>query len=173
MGTSPAQRFLGRRCKTLLPITKSLLSPRYPVKQDVQELQAQKARQLRYYNQHGRDLRPIAPGETVRIQLPGQKTWSVGICKALVGPRSYKIKVGDAVYRRNRRHVIRLDELVDTDDRNLDPQTTDLEEGMDNSSAGMEQNRTPTTMAPQEQGTLRRSQRTPRAPRWMEDYVPS
>ena len=173
MGTSPAQRFLGRRCKTLLPITKSLLSPRYPVKQDVQELQAQKARQLRYYNQHGRDLRPIAPGETVRIQLPGQKTWSVGICKALVGPRSYEIKVGDAVYRRNRRHVIRTDELVDTDDRNLDPQTTDLEEGMDNSSAGMEQNRIPTTMAPQEQGTMRRSQRTPRAPRWMEDYVPS
>ena len=90
-----------------------------------------------------------------------------------MGPRSYEIKVGDAVYRRNRCHVIRTDELVDTDDRNLDPQTTDLEEGMDNSSAGMEQNRTPTTMAPQEQGTLRRSQRTPRAPRWMEDYVPS
>ena len=42
MGTSPAQGFLGRRCKTLLPITKSLLNPRYSVKKDVEQLQAQK-----------------------------------------------------------------------------------------------------------------------------------
>ena len=60
------------------------------------------------------------------MQLPGQKTWSVGICKAPVRPRSYEVKVGDVVYRQNCRHVIRTDELVDTDDRNLDPQTTDL-----------------------------------------------
>jgi len=50
METSPAQRFLGRRCKTLLPMAKSLLVPRYPVKQDVQELEKQKQRQQRYYN---------------------------------------------------------------------------------------------------------------------------
>ena len=128
---------------------------RYPIKQDVQELQAQKVRQLRYCNQHGRDLRPIAPGETVSIQLLGQKTLSFCICKAPVGPRSYEVKVGDAVYRQNFRQVIRTDELVDTDDRNLDPQTTDLEEDMDNSSTGTKQNRT-TTMAPQEQCTLHR-----------------
>lgn len=30
LGTSPAQRFLGRRCKTLLPVTGSLLQPDYP-----------------------------------------------------------------------------------------------------------------------------------------------
>ena len=74
MGTSPAQRFLGRRCRTLLPITKSLLKPRYPVKQDVKELQAQKQRQQKYYNQHGKDLKPINPGDTVRMRLPGQTT---------------------------------------------------------------------------------------------------
>ena len=66
-----------------------------------------------------------------------------------MGPRSYEVKVGEAVYRRNRHHVIRTEELVDTDDRNLDTQTTDPEEGMDNSNTGMEQNRT-VTMAPQE-----------------------
>ena len=75
--TRPDQCFLGRCCKTLLRITKLLLNPRYPVKQDVQELQAQKACQLRYYNQHGRDLQPTAPGETVRVQLLGQKTCGV------------------------------------------------------------------------------------------------
>ena len=174
MGTSPAQRFLGRRCKTLLPITKTLLSPRYPIKQDIQELQAQKERQQQYYNQHGRDLRPISPGETVRIRLPGQKTWSVGICKALVGPRSYEVNVGNTIYRRNRRHVIHTDELFDTE--NMDPQTVHPEEGMDNGSAPMEQDGTSTsltTAVPQEPCTLRRSQRTHRAPHWMEDYIQS
>lgn len=92
MGTSPAQRFLGRCCKTLLPITQSLLNPRYSVKQDVQELQTQKQRQERYYNQHGRDVKPIKTGETVRMQLPGQTTWSAGICKTMVGPQSYEYK---------------------------------------------------------------------------------
>ena len=67
MGTSPAQRFLGRRCKTLLPITKSLLNPRYSVKKDVEQLQAQKRLQKKYYNKHGRDLKPIKTGETVRM----------------------------------------------------------------------------------------------------------
>ena len=130
--------------------------------------------QQQYYNQHGRDLRPISPGETVRIRLPGQKTWSVGICKALVGPRSYEVNVGNTIYRRNRRHVIHTDELFDTE--NMDPQTVHPEEGMDNGSAPMEQDGTSTsltTAVPQEPCTLRRSQRTHRAPHWMEDYIQS
>jgi len=174
MGTSPAQRFLGRRCKTLLPIAKSLLMPRYSVKEDIQNLKKQKLRQQWYYNQHGKDLQPIAPGETVRIRLPGKTTWSVGICKALVGPRSYEIKVGHAIYRRNRRHLIRTNESFDMDDSNLDPQTS-LEEDMDNgSSRPAEQDTTlPNTTDTQNLPTLRRSQRNRRAPRWMEDYVSS
>ena len=44
MGTSPAQRFLGRRCKTLLPITHLQLQPRYPTADDSRALQGQKAK---------------------------------------------------------------------------------------------------------------------------------
>ena len=51
-GNQPSTAFLGHHCKTLLPITESLLKPRYPVQQDVKELQAQKQRQQQYYNQH-------------------------------------------------------------------------------------------------------------------------
>ena len=36
LGTSPAQRFMGRRCKTLLPITTSHLQPTFPTDADVQ-----------------------------------------------------------------------------------------------------------------------------------------
>jgi len=57
--------------------------PRYSVKEDIQKLKKQKLCQQWYYNHHGKDLQPIAPGETVKMCLPGKNTWSVGICKAL------------------------------------------------------------------------------------------
>ena len=110
LGTSPAQRFLGRRCKTLLPISESLLEPQYPTKEDTQALRGQKMRQQYYYNQHTKELPPIAPGEAVWMRLPGQTIWSPGVCTGLVCPRSYKVKVGDSVYRRNRRQLIRSHE---------------------------------------------------------------
>ena len=36
--TSPAKRFLGRRCKMLLPLTGTLLHPRYPTEEDTRAL---------------------------------------------------------------------------------------------------------------------------------------
>ena len=83
LGTSPAQRFLGRRCKTLLPITGSLLQPDYPTEEDRQAINRQKQRQQYYYNRHVKQLKPIAAGETVRMRLPGQKSWSQGVCTGL------------------------------------------------------------------------------------------
>ena len=41
-GTSPAQRFLGQRCKTRLPTQRSLLVPRYSTERDAKALQSQK-----------------------------------------------------------------------------------------------------------------------------------
>lgn len=50
LGTIPAQRFLNHRCKTLLPITGSLLLPDYPTEEDRRSLNKQKQRQQYYYN---------------------------------------------------------------------------------------------------------------------------
>ena len=50
MTTSPAQRFCGRRCRTLLPMTGSVLEPKYPTSQDVQDINKQKAKQKAYYD---------------------------------------------------------------------------------------------------------------------------
>ena len=61
MGTSPAQRLMGRRCKTLLPTAGTLLKPR---------------RQSFYYNQHAHPFPPINEGATIRMRLPGEKTWT-------------------------------------------------------------------------------------------------
>ena len=95
VGTSPAQRFLGRRCKTQLRMTGTLLKPDYPTEEDAQAINQKKRCQQRYYNQHAKPLKPIATGEIVRMRLPGQKTWSTGVCTGIVGPRSYGVQVGE------------------------------------------------------------------------------
>ena len=107
MGTSPSQRLMGRRCKTLLPMASSLLQPRYSTVNDSRALLAAKARQELYYNMHARPLPELKSGERVRIQLPGQKTWTPGTCDKKVALRSYDVHVGGGTYRRNRRHIRR------------------------------------------------------------------
>ena len=105
MGTSPAQCFLGRRCKTLLPTTTSRLQPAFPTDADAQAHSKQRQRQKVYYDQHAKQLRPIPVGETIRVRLPGQSTWSTGTCTGLAGPRCYDVQVGERIYRRNRRQL--------------------------------------------------------------------
>ena len=41
LGSGPAQRFLGRRCRTLLPMTESMLKPAYDTITDAQALKGQ------------------------------------------------------------------------------------------------------------------------------------
>lgn len=86
VGTSPAQRFLGRRCKTLLPMTDSQLEPHYPTAEDSQALLDHRAKQWHYYNRGAKDLPPIFSGDTVHMRLPGQSTWSSGVCMGQCGP---------------------------------------------------------------------------------------
>ena len=65
---------------------------------------------LQNYNHQARDLPPIHEGEAVRIQLPGQKQWTLGTCTGMEGPRSYLVCVGGTEYRQNRRHLIQRNE---------------------------------------------------------------
>ena len=78
IGTSPAQRLMGRRCKTLLPIAGSLLQPNFPTEEDTRKLLGTKQRQQFYYNKKASPLEPISVGDAVRMRLPGEKTWSPG-----------------------------------------------------------------------------------------------
>ena len=87
MSTSPAQRLMGRRCKTLLPTAGTLLKPRYDTDADTRALAGRKRRQSFYYNQHARPLTLIDEGATVRMRPPGEKTWTPGTCTEQVNPR--------------------------------------------------------------------------------------
>ena len=98
IGTSPSQRFLGRHCKTL-PISGSLLKPRYPVKEDAQGLSNQKEHQQFYYDQH---VKPLTVGEAVRVRLPGKNLES----GYLFVYGWTEVTAGEQVLTQNRRHLI-------------------------------------------------------------------
>lgn len=106
VGTSPAQRLMGRRCKTLLPAAGTLLMPRHSTEDETRGLMGAKRRQKFYADQHAKPLSSLEPGDTVRMRLPGQKRWSVGTCIRQVAPRSYKVDVDGVTYRRNRRQLV-------------------------------------------------------------------
>ena len=106
MQTSLAQQLMGK-CKTLLPVLGQLLQPRYSNEQDTQDLLGWKEKQAYYYNRHVKPLGPIAPRETVCLQLPGQQAWSAGRCLDTCGHRSCKAEVVKVVYRRNCGQLVR------------------------------------------------------------------
>ena len=190
LGSSPAQRFLGRRCRTLLPMSETLLQPAYDTSTDEHALKGKRAKQAHYYNCQSRDLPPLHEGEAVRLQLPGQKQWSLGICTGSEGPRSYRVQVDGTEYRRNRRQLIRRDESppVGSDEQ---PQIGSSEQGpseaqdlVSSSALPMEQAQPPSPLpespanvhprqmnADSEPQGLRRSTRQRRAPDWITTYV--
>ena len=177
IGTSPAQRFFGRCCKTLLPMAQQLLQPQYPVKKDMTFLNTQKLRQRFYYNRQAKPLRPIVPGETIRMRLPGDSTWSAGVCNR---PRSYEVKVGERNYRRNRRQLIRAEEpppVVHVPEEVPDQQelkTPDQPvEGAGLPSQPQQLENLSTPSSPKPPPTPRRSTRTRKTPNWITTYVPS
>ena len=98
MGTSPAQRLLGRRCKTQLPTTKELLKPQSVQTQAIKKkTQAQQARQAKYYNRGTRDLCPLEEGDIVRMRpfRLGQKAWEKATVTSdtMKGPMRSRLRV--------------------------------------------------------------------------------
>ena len=186
VGSSPAQRFLGRRCRTLLPMTESMLKPAYDTTTDAQALKGKRDKQSYYYDRQARDLPPIAVGETVRLRLPGKKRWTSGICTGTEGPRSYTVQVGCTVYRRNRRHLIKGGEQTHQEEPSepsqLDdpapnlPLTPDLPPSPpapDPAPPNLPEPQPPSAPTQDETPQLRRSTRPRTTPDWITTYVPS
>jgi len=70
MDSSPTQRMLGRRSRTLLPTTSNLLAPRGEayLRDDRQKLVDVKQRQAKYFNKTAKDLPVLEEGDVVRMQ---------------------------------------------------------------------------------------------------------
>ena len=68
--SSPAQRLMNRRTKTLLPMVGELLKPRDVQRSDEKEkLELRQKKQAEYYNRSAKDLQPLKEGEKVRMKL--------------------------------------------------------------------------------------------------------
>ena len=107
--SSPAQRLMSRRTKTLIPTSAKLLEPRV-VEDHHQKIIENQARQAKYYNKGARNLPCLKKRDTVRVQDNGQGVRKYpsfkATVKAKVGVRSYEVETPDGrVFRRNRRHL--------------------------------------------------------------------
>ena len=109
---SPAQRLLCRRTQTTLPVAENLLQPRAPNGRTIQRhLQQKREQQKNSYDRSAAPPRPdLRPGDTVRVQTPsGYK--KLGVVKAKLNqPRSYLVTVDGKDLRRNRRHLLLVNE---------------------------------------------------------------
>ena len=106
--TSPAQKFLGRRTKTILPTKESLLQPEIQNPELQNEIKkTQRAKQKFYYDRNAKELPILNPGDTVRMQpMERGNEWNKATVTQKVGNRSYEIQTDDdKSYRRNRKHL--------------------------------------------------------------------
>ena len=105
--TSPAQRSLGRRTRTLLPTTTSLLKPT-GIPSDIKtRIHMNQQKQKVYFDRRTKPLAPLEEDDMVRIQpfTSNKKTWSHGEVLRRLDDRSYDIKAGNQVIGRNRVHL--------------------------------------------------------------------
>lgn len=108
LDSSPAQRLMCRRTRTLLPTRESLLQPE--VKRTTSEQMRQvQMRQAKYFNRTAKDLDTLKAGESVRIQpLEPHTSWRKATVVQPIDHRSYRVELETgAVLRRNRRHLRR------------------------------------------------------------------
>ena len=89
--TSPAQRMMGRRLKTSLPTTAPLFKSQ-TVDEVQRMLKKQKEKQKQYYDKcTGKELPPLQPGETIRMQH-GEKWIPAKVLHKHQSLRSYLVE---------------------------------------------------------------------------------
>ena len=109
---SPAQRLIGRRTKSLIPATDTLLRPK-TIKPNLvqQERKIQQTRQKYYYDRHTKSLQKLEIGDQVSIQRDGK--WIPAVVTAVAQtPRSYILMTpAGQIYKRNRRHILKTQNM--------------------------------------------------------------
>ena len=109
IGSSPAQRLMSRRTKTLMPTASTLLRPQ--VVEGVEkkiELKRQKAKS--YYDRSAHPLPQLEVGQEVRVApLKKGQSWQAGTLVEQLSDRSYLVKTGSHNIRQNR-HFLKPNE---------------------------------------------------------------
>ena len=114
LGYSPSQLLFSRRLRSNLPVIGDQLLPETPNRQEVREkMQISKHDQKTYFDRNAHALKPLELGEPTRIQQQ-DKAWKPAVVTQKHNERSYSVQTPDgAVYRRNRRHLLKTKENVE------------------------------------------------------------
>ena len=109
MTESPAQRLYSRRTRSVVLQAEGLLKPQVVSPEQVlKEKWSKRAKAQQDYNAGATDLPEIAEGEPVYVQdlrkLSAGK-WQDGCVLSKISDRSYIVKVGEKILRRNRRYI--------------------------------------------------------------------
>ena len=136
---SPAQRLMSRQTKTLLPTAEGILKPQVKDPDVVKDrLQHYKNLQKKSFDQRAQKLPILKPGDVVRLQ--GEKGFPHKgvVVEKLRQPRSYLVKASSRTYRRNRKHLLKVEEPI---------QRSEIEEDNDENLAD-EQRSSPASSPP-------------------------
>ena len=167
--SSPNLRLFGRATRTLLPINAEKLQPQYlETSTVITKLKKRMNTQKLYYDNHSHHLIPLKKADQVWVQAtnPNDKSWERGTIIQRLDNRSYRVRIGDRVYRRNRIHLRKADD-VEEEQNEDDP--TDVGETPEpiNANEGPPQN---VEIEGQERQGFSSRGRTIRRPVWHEDY---
>ena len=132
---SPVQLLYGRRTRTVLPIKPSLLKPDKVETNVPSVLNEKQQEQKRYYDRNTKQLKPLKPGDKVRIRSD-KKCWEPGFVESKCPePRSFNIKTDSgSILRRNREHILKTEEnrtkqqQFDLEDENQDDNIVHVQE---------------------------------------------
>ena len=113
METSPTQRSLGRRTRTLLPTSEKLLRPSgMDCSATKSAIKRGQERQKKYFDSRCKDLVALQEGDLVRMKplVKGKHEWAKGYVAKRLDQRSYEVETEHGTLRRNRVHLKRSNE---------------------------------------------------------------
>ena len=117
--SSPAQRLMRRRTRTLLLTTQSLLeSMNLANRHESEQLPLNQMRQAKYYNRSAHDLPKLKAGDTVRMKpfVTGQKSWEKAEVTGRLDEGSYEVQTPGTTFRRNRQHLVKTSQPPSQED---------------------------------------------------------
>ena len=105
VNSSPVQRLMSRRTRTLLPVSANLLYPRVEEGSGVKEkLKAKRQTAKGYCDRSAKVLPELEIGQEVRIAGQRNKIWEPGTCVQKLSDRSYLWKSLETHYAKTERH---------------------------------------------------------------------
>lgn len=179
LNSSPAQRFFGRRTRTLLPIKNSLLKPELQTKVK-EKKRIKQNKQERFYNRGAKELPALEKGDTVRIKPRATQrdtVWEKARVIEQVEERSYRVETEDGrTYIRNRRHLRLTNEPfhrkpVDTETRHIPSSVLKDHTPLSAQRNSNLQRKSQVAKSQTRQPPVRHSTRERRQPAYLKDYV--